>query len=238
MVSIATTFVKLVQTILCYVAVFVMCQSVSVFLCIFKRDAFYVIMALCHIHLPISYFVIVSSYCLTITIITIVITISYCQQLFYLTVSLFTFTEKFDCGRANHVVSTISSATTFIKLWQMIYQFCDVTFSIYLQKNCISHHNGFMSHTPHFRRKTWSSSHYEELEKKSRRYLNLRGTKRYFTQIQGDLKFKGGELEPSRTSWSLLEIQLSHEGNSFNHKNLLKAELKWCLNIFQQFFIC
>ena len=44
-----------------------------------------------------------------------------CQDLFCLSVSSLTFTEKSDCEKVNHVVSMISSATTFVKLWQRMY---------------------------------------------------------------------------------------------------------------------
>ena len=43
-----------------------------------------------------------------------------CQQLFCLSVLSFNFTEKSDCPKANHVISMISSTTTFVKLRQMI----------------------------------------------------------------------------------------------------------------------
>ena len=37
---------------------------------------------------------------------------------------------------------------------------------MHLQKKFISRHNDIKSHTSHFRRGTWRSSHYTELEKK------------------------------------------------------------------------
>ena len=37
-----------------------------------------------------------------------------------------------------------------------------------------------MSHTPHFRRKTWSSSHYEELEKKIKEVSKFKEDQKIF----------------------------------------------------------
>ena len=108
-----------------------------------------------------------------------------CKQFFCLSVWSFTFTEKSDCDKVNHVVSMISITTILVKLLQIIW--CYVTAmcqSVWLFL-CIFRRYAFLnimvlSHTAHFKRGTWISNHYGELEKKikSREYLNLRWMER------------------------------------------------------------
>ena len=51
MISITTILVKLLQMIWCHLTSFVVCQSVCLFVCIFERYAFHIIMILCPVRL-------------------------------------------------------------------------------------------------------------------------------------------------------------------------------------------
>ena len=67
-----------------------------------------------------------------------------------------------------------------------------LTFSLYLQKICVLHHNGILSNAPRFRRGTGSSSHYREVGKKNQGVSKYKGEPKY-------LKFKGGSGTPKHT---------------------------------------
>lgn len=69
-----------------------------------------------------------------------------------------------------HEVSMISRTTILVKLLQIIWRYvnsftCQSDF-FSVSSLWISHHISIMQHMLHFRRETWSSSHYGELEKK------------------------------------------------------------------------
>ena len=141
----------------------------------------------------------------------------------------FTFTEKCHCDKVNHLVSIVSITAILVRLLQMIWcyvtrfamcQSC-LTFSLYLQKICISHHNGIMSHAPRFRKWTWSSSHFEELEKN--------------TKLRMDLKFKGGDGNPKGTM-VYFRNRIVQWSRQVYHINLEKAELNSRLHTFWHFF--
>ena len=115
------------------------------------------------------------------------VVLSFCLPLLVQSLIL---TGKPNCIKVNHVVSMINTPTILVKLLQMIW--CYVTrfmvcqpvwlFLWIFKKISISHHNGIMSHTPNFRRGTWSSSYYRGLEKRLG-YLNLRDDQKRFCLV-------------------------------------------------------
>ena len=106
---------------------------------------------------------------------------------------------------------------------QWMCQSC-LTFSLYLQKICISHHNGIMSHAPRFRKGTWSSSHFEELEKN--------------TKLRMDLKFKGGDGNPKGTMVYFRNriVQWSRQVYHINQRKLNWTRVYTHFDIFSTLF--